>query len=178
MTTQLFPRQIVFLYAKLYLMDIGTLNPGISAESNTNIVCKSSDILLFSLLMHTVDNISEKLDGGLVHKFELPLREFEVLLKLEQISNNTANMGKLSHSLNLTTGGMTRLVDRLVSSGLVERVACPNDRRVVYVKLTNEGIDLLQAAKEEYYKEVKTNLTAKLNETEIEQLKSILKKLE
>ena len=38
---------------------------------------------------------------------------------------------------------VTRLVDRLVDMGLVERCDCPNDRRVVYVKITAKGLDLL-----------------------------------
>jgi DNA-binding MarR family transcriptional regulator len=38
---------------------------------------------------------------------------------------------------------VTRLVDRLVDMGLVERSACPRDRRVVFVKITRPGLDLL-----------------------------------
>lgn len=38
---------------------------------------------------------------------------------------------------------VTRLVDRLVQMGLVERAACEEDRRVVYVRITPSGLDLL-----------------------------------
>lgn len=38
---------------------------------------------------------------------------------------------------------VTRLVDRLVDMGFVERCDCPNDRRVVFVKITRQGLDLL-----------------------------------
>jgi DNA-binding MarR family transcriptional regulator len=38
---------------------------------------------------------------------------------------------------------VTRLVDRLVQMGLVERTACEQDRRVVYVRITRSGLDLL-----------------------------------
>lgn len=38
---------------------------------------------------------------------------------------------------------VTRLVDRLVEMGLAERAACDHDRRVVYVKITPAGLDLL-----------------------------------
>lgn len=39
---------------------------------------------------------------------------------------------------------VTRLVDRLVQMGLVERAACEVDRRVVYVRITPSGLDLLE----------------------------------
>ncbi len=38
---------------------------------------------------------------------------------------------------------VTRLVDRLVEMGLAERTSCSHDRRVVYVKITPAGLDLL-----------------------------------
>ncbi len=38
---------------------------------------------------------------------------------------------------------VTRLVDRLVEMGLAERAACNHDRRVVHVKITLAGLDLL-----------------------------------
>lgn len=40
---------------------------------------------------------------------------------------------------------VTRLVDRLVRRGLVERRRCPRDRRVVYVRITRKGLALLAA---------------------------------
>jgi MarR family 2-MHQ and catechol resistance regulon transcriptional repressor len=39
---------------------------------------------------------------------------------------------------------VTRLVDRLVEMGLAARAACDQDRRVVYVKITPAGLDLLE----------------------------------
>lgn len=38
---------------------------------------------------------------------------------------------------------VTRIVDRLVGIGLAERNACSHDRRVVFVKITPDGLDLL-----------------------------------
>ncbi|MFM9997203.1 MAG: MarR family winged helix-turn-helix transcriptional regulator [Phycisphaerales bacterium] len=38
---------------------------------------------------------------------------------------------------------VTRLVDRLVRMGLAERDRCEKDRRVVYVRITRKGLDLL-----------------------------------
>ena len=48
-------------------------------------------------------------------------------------------MSTLSADVSLTTGGVTRLVDRMVEAGLVARQNCPNDRRSIHVVLTPQG---------------------------------------
>jgi DNA-binding MarR family transcriptional regulator len=50
---------------------------------------------------------------------------------------------KIGCELVVRVPDVTRLVDRLVDMGLVERCACEKDRRVVYVKITDAGLDLL-----------------------------------
>jgi DNA-binding MarR family transcriptional regulator len=45
----------------------------------------------------------------------------------------------LAESLELTTGSVTALVDRLERSGLVERTPHPHDRRSLQLELTEEG---------------------------------------
>jgi DNA-binding MarR family transcriptional regulator len=48
-------------------------------------------------------------------------------------------MGALAQQVALTTGGITRLVDRLIGAGLIQRVPCPTDRRVSFAALTEQG---------------------------------------
>ena len=42
------------------------------------------------------------------------------------------------------TPGTTRLVDRLERKGLVTRTPCPTDRRRVFCRITDKGLDLLK----------------------------------
>ena len=42
------------------------------------------------------------------------------------------------------TPGVTRLVDRLERKGLVDRSPCPKDRRRVFCRITEKGLDLLK----------------------------------
>ena len=39
-------------------------------------------------------------------------------------------MSQLADQVALTSGGITRLLDRMTAAGLVQRVPCPTDRRV------------------------------------------------
>ena len=51
----------------------------------------------------------------------------------------------LAESLELTTGSVTSLVDRLERAGLVERTPHPHDRRSLQLELTPEGRSKMDA---------------------------------
>ena len=59
--------------------------------------------------------------------------------------------GELVSQTMVTTGAMTNRIDRLVARGLVERSADPEDRRVVRVRLTADGLRLVDEAAETHY---------------------------
>jgi DNA-binding MarR family transcriptional regulator len=72
--------------------------------------------------------------------------EVELLMVLAAAPEGRLRMIDVSESLRLSKSGVTRLVDRLAERGLVLRAACPSDRRVVYVGLTDEGTSVLESA--------------------------------
>ncbi|MGH8298613.1 MAG: MarR family winged helix-turn-helix transcriptional regulator [Steroidobacteraceae bacterium] len=45
----------------------------------------------------------------------------------------------LCKEMSYDAGAMTRMIDRLESKGLIRRVRCPQDRRLVYLEMTEEG---------------------------------------
>ena len=47
--------------------------------------------------------------------------------------------GQLSDDLRISSGAMTNRLDRLEDAGLVRRLPDPNDRRALYVELTDAG---------------------------------------
>jgi DNA-binding MarR family transcriptional regulator len=86
-------------------------------------------------------------------------------------------MSKLSADVALTTGGVTRLVDRMVEAGLVARENCPNDRRSIYVVLTPEGHDVLERAVAEHIDGIDRHLIAHLGDRERAALEATLGKV-
>lgn len=56
-------------------------------------------------------------------------------------------MSDLSHRLRVSAGSLTTMINRLIEAGLVQRTRSDLDRRVVTVKLTDKGKDLLTASK-------------------------------
>lgn len=59
-------------------------------------------------------------------------------------------MGELANQIALSTGGVTRLIDRLEDDGYVARVVCPSDRRATFLELTDAGIECLEVATATY----------------------------
>jgi DNA-binding MarR family transcriptional regulator len=71
---------------------------------------------------------------------ELDRGWFDVLAALRRAGPPYAlNPTQLMRTMMLSSGGMTKRLDRLAEAGLIERVADPNDRRGTLVKLTRRG---------------------------------------
>ena len=72
--------------------------------------------------------------------------EFEVLLRLFRSPAGRLRMTDLAAQTSLTSSGITRLVDRLVQAGSLQRQACTSDRRATYAVITDAGRHRLGAA--------------------------------
>lgn len=71
--------------------------------------------------------------------------DFDILLRLARSPGRRLRMTDLAAQTALSTSGITRVVDRLESGGLVQRIACPGDRRSYLTKLTDAGYERLCA---------------------------------
>lgn len=67
----------------------------------------------------------------------------------------------------------TRLMDKLYHKGLIERISCASDRRVVHIKITAKGLNLLEDISRANRKDLLKNLT----EEEALQLSDLLDKI-
>jgi MarR family 2-MHQ and catechol resistance regulon transcriptional repressor len=93
----------------------------------------------FGLLLEAHAQLTRLLDADLQDSDGISLQTFEVLLRISRAEEGRITMSGLAGGVALTTGGVTRLADRLEKDGLVQRVSCPSDRRVVYLTLTDQG---------------------------------------
>lgn len=72
-----------------------------------------------------------------------PLPWYDVLAALSDAPKGRLRQVELAERVLLSHGGLSRLIDRIEKRGLVERMACPNDRRAFHVRLTAEGEEML-----------------------------------
>jgi DNA-binding MarR family transcriptional regulator len=101
--------------------------------------------------------------------------DFDVLATLRR-SGTPVTPGELSRSTMVTTGGMTKRLDRLESLGLIRRQPDPNDRRGRLIALTDVGRALCDRAVEAHL-ENEERLLAELPVAKREQLAALLREL-
>ena len=89
--------------------------------------------------LRTHSALVRELDVEMQAEHGLSLTQYEVLLLLSTSDGGAARMSDLADGALLSLSGLSRLVDRLVAMGLVERMQCPNDRRSSLARLTPAG---------------------------------------
>ena len=83
--------------------------------------------------------ICAALERELGDRHGLGVSDFEVLDRLAECPDAQCRSQDLAESVHLSQSALSRLVDRLVKNALVERCACDDDRRGIYVVLTAGG---------------------------------------
>lgn len=118
---------------------------------------------LMGLLVRSHRHLTDILGRELERAVGIPLVWFDVLIHIGGAPERRLTMSQLSTDVALTTGGVTRLVDRMADAGLVARQNCPNDRRSVYVVLTEQGQDTLGRAIVEHIEGIDRHLVTALS---------------
>jgi DNA-binding MarR family transcriptional regulator len=147
--------------------------------SMTDKICPSGDdrVKLFGLLLETNARLSRNLGMTLEAACALPLAWFEVLLLLRQSPEGHLKMNQIAEHIVHTTGGTTRLIDRLEEAGFVTRRQCPSDRRAIHVAIAPLGDEKLNEALDVHLVYLDDNLAARLSEGERTTLTNLLTKL-
>jgi MarR family transcriptional regulator, 2-MHQ and catechol-resistance regulon repressor len=141
--------------------------------------CTAGDdrIVLFGLLLETNARLQRQLGAALEEAIGLPLPFLEVLIRVDRSEDGYLSMSELATQTVYSSGGTTRLVDRIEAQGLVERKACPNDRRAVHVRLTKSGEVTLARGLEVHAEHVEQYVSSKLTDKERHGLEVALRKL-
>jgi len=134
-------------------------------------------IRLMGLIVRTHRRLTDSLGRELEENIGIPLVFFDVLIHVGGAPDRRLTMSRLSTDVALTTGGVTRLVDRMVVAGLVAREACPSDRRSIYVVLTPEGQAVLDRAVAEHIEGIDRHLVAHLSDGDRAALEAALLKV-
>jgi MarR family transcriptional regulator, 2-MHQ and catechol-resistance regulon repressor len=134
-------------------------------------------IRLMGLLIRTHRRLTDRLGRELERDVGIPLVFFDVLIHVGGAPESRLTMSALSYDVALTTGGVTRLVDRMVEAGLVARENCPSDRRSIYVVLTPEGRAVLDRAVAAHIDGIDRHLVAHLDTRDRAALEQALQKV-
>ena len=121
--------------------------------------------------------VIRKLERELQDEERLALTDYDVLVQLSRAEERRMRMSELADGLLLSRSGATRLVDRLVAEGLVERVMCDTDRRGQWASLTDAGYERLRRATPAHLRGVEEHFLARLSADDIASLERVLAQL-
>lgn len=124
------------------------------------------------LLAHA--RVMRALERELQDEQDLALTDYDVLVQLATAEDRRLRMSDLADRLLLSRSGATRLVDRLVANGLVERVTCESDRRGQWAMLTDDGVARLRDATPTHLRGVAEHFVDRLDPAQLRELEGML----
>jgi len=107
----------------------------------------------------------------------LSLADYDVLVQLSEAPPDGLRMSELADSVLLSRSGLTRLVDRLVSAGYVDRRPCPDDARGRMAVLTAAGLARLRSAAPTHLRGVREHVLSRLTPQELSELGVMMDRL-
>ncbi|MFJ6212912.1 MarR family winged helix-turn-helix transcriptional regulator [Streptomyces sp. NPDC092296] len=117
---------------------------------------------LYGLLLAGSARTERRVRAELGAGVDLPGPWFEVLLALLRAPGHRLPMTRLAHDVSLTSGGFTKLADRMAAAGLIDREPCATDRRVTYTVLTAHGAGLAEEGHRRYAELLRRHFLAPL----------------
>ncbi len=134
-------------------------------------------IVLLGLLAESAARLQRSAGEAMEEQSGIPLAFYEVMVRIRRSESGRLTMSEVANETVYSSGGMTRLIDRMVDAEFVERVHCPTDRRTIYVALTPAGIAQLEQATTVHLEQLDHLLSARLSCEERTSLRALLVKL-
>lgn len=111
--------------------------------------------------------VVRRLDEELRAEHDLSIGEYDALVTIARAPERRIRMRQLADEVILSKSGVTRLVDRLVDDGLVERSACLADARGAEAVLTERGLARLRAASKTHLRGIDEHFLSILDRDEL-----------
>lgn len=140
-------------------------------KTEKKIPLESRTIIHFMLVSN---KISEAFSTAL-KPFDISSQQFNVLRILRGQNDQPANLSTLNERMITKMSNTTRLVDKLILKGYVDRITCPSNRRKVEINITTKGkieLEKMDVAMSEAEKNILKNISKK----ELEQLNTLFNK--
>lgn len=113
---------------------------------------------------------------SLLKPFDVSVEQFNVLRILRGKKGDPTNLQDIQERMINKMSNTTRLVDKLILKGLVERFICEKNRRKVEIFITEQGLKLLNEL-DPLIEKIETQMTSNLSAQELKTLNTLLTKL-
>ena len=130
---------------------------------------------LFNDLIRFEIDLWNAVDARLRDELGLPLSHFEPMSVMDRLPQ--CRVYDIATELGITTGGTSKLVDRIEANGCCRRLPNPDDRRSSLLELTPEGRGVLAAAGAAFDEELQRWLGSAVPERSLRQFAATLARL-
>jgi MarR family transcriptional regulator, organic hydroperoxide resistance regulator len=130
---------------------------------------------LFTDIIRFEIELWNAVDARLKSEFDLPLTHFEPMSVIDSVPG--CRVYDIATELGITTGGTSKLIDRIEANGYCRRLPNPADRRSSLLELTEEGKRIFAAAGEAFDEELQRWLGAAVPERTLRQFAATLTRL-
>ena len=130
---------------------------------------------LFNDIIRFEIELWNAVDSRLKSEFDLPLTHFEPMSVIARLPG--CRVYDIARELGITTGGTSKLVDRIEANGHCRRLPNPDDRRSSLLELTPAGQRLLAEAGKAFDDELERRLGAAVPERTLRQFGATLSRL-
>ena len=124
-------------------------------------------------LIYTYNWISEK-SKTFLDKYDITSQQFNILRILRGAGDPLSTLQIRQRMLDRMSD-TSRIVDRLLKKGLVEKVVCETDKRLVDVSISEKGSRLLEQL--DKYQDKMDGIVKNLSEPEAQMLNTLLDKI-
>ncbi|RSM64787.1 MarR family transcriptional regulator [Kibdelosporangium aridum] len=104
------------------------------------------------------ERLRQRLNTELQDGHNLPLADYEVLVRLSEQDAGQMRMTQLAEEVAQSKSRLSHQISRLEAAGLVRRTHCPNDARGVLAEITDKGMEQLRTAAPTHVEGVRDHL--------------------
>jgi len=122
-----------------------------------------------------VNNHINEIISTALKPFEVSLQQFNVLRILRGQKGKPANLSTLNDRMVSKMSNTTRLVDKLLLRGYVDRIVCESNRRKIEITITNRGEKVLSKM-DKAMRKTEAGIVDGFTEKELMQLNNLLNK--
>ncbi len=140
-------------------------------KTNKRIPVRSRTIIHFMLVNN---KINERI-SSVLKPYDVSLQQFNVLRILRGQEGKPANLSTLNERMVNKMSNTTRLVDKLLLKGYVNRVTCTSNRRKVEITLTDKGKKAL-VVMDKAMSDAENEILKNLNDEDLERLNNLFDK--
>jgi DNA-binding MarR family transcriptional regulator len=126
--------------------------------------------------VRTHTRVWERIEAEMRREHGLTMSRYDVLAHLNA-AGGRLGLGQLAEQIALSPSGLSKLLDRMESAGLIRREADPSDARAAFAAITPRGRKLVTSARESHHALLRETVGRALTDRDLADLSRIMRRL-